>query len=233
MTNHLVSHNRELGVVMGSHSAKVCAEVREWMRKHAALHAKWLSELHARAELSLQEEQTAKFIADTLKTYCPGLQVEHGLFPHLPTAVIAVFEPRFSSGCILLRADIDALPIRPARRTTRLHEDVHHACGHDGHSACLLACAHYLSSKLHKDPNSSVRYSFKKVVLLWQPAEERGGGANILLRKCGLFRTLHCDVQEVYALHAWPSFAVGALMVGEGPCMAESGIFLVEITGTG
>lgn len=210
-----------------------CEAVRDWMREHAGLHANWLSELHSLAEVSFREHRTSKFIAETLRTYCPGLDVTHGILPHLPTAVVAVLDSAETSNCILLRADIDALPMRPTVCTARVHDDVHHACGHDGHSACLLACAHYLSNNINKISSGNQRSRFKKIVMLWQPGEEKGGGANVILQKCGFLRTLHTDIQEVYALHSWPGYRIGTIVTGIGPSMAESGTFTIEITGTG
>jgi amidohydrolase len=211
------------------------AAVRKFMSDNAGLHEVWLARLHSLAELSFQEVETSRFVAETLAEHCPSLSVTHGLLPALPTAVIAVYDPpvthfssaeRSSSGStILLRADIDALPIRPTNSSVHLHPEVHHACGHDGHAACLLACAHYLE---HCTPTDC-----KRIVLLWQPAEESGGGARVLVEKCGLFETLHADVSSVFALHSWPSKPLGHIFVGVGPVMAESGTFQIEIVGSG
>jgi amidohydrolase len=203
-------------------------EVHDFLQTTSSLHASWLAKLHGLAELSFNEVQTSAFIARTLAQYCPSLSVTHGLLPGLPTAVIAVYHHEDAHTCagkpILLRADIDALPVKPSHDTPRINRDVHHACGHDGHAASLLACAHYLHECAPK---------CRKIILLWQPAEESGGGARILLEECRLFDTLHADCEAVFALHSWPTKPLGFIYTGEGPNMAESGTFLIEITGSG
>lgn len=203
-------------------------DVDSWFTQHSSLYKHTLARLHRSAELSLQETETARIICDFLSTHCgSALTVTTGL-DALPTAVIAVLGApvHATKRPILLRADMDALPITGSDSSIeRLHDDVHHACGHDGHMACLLSAAHYLSHNMEQVKT--------KVVFLFQPAEERGGGARICCEKLGLLSTLHGDVESAYALHTWPGLAIGEFAVGDGAMMAESGTFSIDITGTG
>lgn len=200
----------------------------DFFTDNSALHQSWLEKLHSIAELSLCEHATCSFIRSTLETYAPSLQLNTP-FPALPTAVLAIHSPSSpTSSPLLLRADIDALPITPCPSSPRLHPNVHHACGHDGHTAVLLSVAHYI----HEHPPS------RKVVLFFQPSEERGtvgrgSGAKIAVHECGLLRSLHTDAEEVYALHAWPGLPVGTYGVGKGVMMGESARIWVYFDGQG
>lgn len=204
------------------------AQVDAFYTTHSSLHKSWLSTLHGLAELSFEEHETSAFIARTLQSYAPSLHMSVGL-PLLPTAVIAVYKPpRATHEPILLRADMDALPLVGAdREVQRIHAEVHHGCGHDGHTACLLACAHYLEEC----------GAPRKVVLFFQPAEERAGvkgsGAHVAVEEGGLLRNLYDDVAAVYAIHGWPGLKLGEYGVGMGAMMGESGRFWVTFRGKG
>lgn len=203
-------------------------QVDTFYTTHSSLHKSWLRTLHELAELSFEEHETSAFIARTLQSYAPSLHVNAEL-PSLPTAVIAVYEPPSAKHApILLRADMDALPLVGAdRKVQRIHAEVHHGCGHDGHVACLLACAHYLEEC----------GAPRKVVLFFQPAEERAGakgsGARVAVEQGGLLRRLYEDVVAVYAIHAWPGLKSGEYGVGMGIMMGESGRFWVTFRGKG
>eukprot|EP00177_Eucheuma_denticulatum_P001411 GFKZ01002551.1.p1 GENE.GFKZ01002551.1~~GFKZ01002551.1.p1 ORF type:complete len:455 (-),score=41.59 GFKZ01002551.1:393-1757(-) len=208
------------------------SQIDEFFTEHKELHKSWLASLHSLAELAFQEHKTAEYVQSILSTYAPSLQVTIGL-PCLPTSIVAVQEGNDSAEgekvpAVLLRADMDGLPLKGKESNVkRLHEDVHHGCGHDGHTACLLACGHYLQH----------HPSGRKVVLFFQPAEERGGehgsGAKVAIERGGLLRKLHSDVTEVFALHAWPQLHLGEMGIGKGVMMGESGRFWVWFEGKG
>lgn len=208
-------------------------DIDKFFEKNSELYAGWLRSLHSLAERAFEEQETSNFIYSTLKEHCPSLKVARGLNDELPTAVIAVHIPRDPTlPPILLRADMDGLPIHGTDGTpSPLHPDVHHACGHDGHMTCLLTCAHWLHS-FHD-------LTHRKVVLFFQPAEEKGiaaiggSGARIAVERGELLDTLHPDVEAVYALHSWPGLEIGHFGVGAGPMMGSSGKFVVEFAGRG
>lgn len=207
--------------------------IDKFFEKNSELYSGWLRSLHSIAERSFEEQETSNFIYSILKEQCPSLKVTRGLNDELPTAVLAVHTPRDPLlSPILLRADMDGLPIRGTDGTpSPLHPDVHHACGHDGHVTCLLTCAHWLHN--FRD------LTHRKVVLFFQPAEERGvaaiggSGARIAVERGELLDTLHSDVEAVYALHSWPGLEIGHFGVGAGPMMGSSSKFVIEFAGRG
>ncbi|MDR7341718.1 hippurate hydrolase [Pantoea alhagi] len=188
------------------------------MRLPAALieqAVQWRRQLHAQPELGYQEQLTAQFVADQLRSF--GLQVATGL---AKTGVIGTLEcgPGPTIG---LRADMDALPITE-------HSDVPwqsqrpgamHACGHDGHTAILLASAKWLAQ--------TRRFS-GTVHFIFQPAEENLGGARKMVEE-GLFQRFPMDA--VYALHNWPGLPLGTLAVNDDAIMASLDSFEITLTG--
>ena len=122
-----------------------------------------------------------------------------------------------------LRADMDALPMeevnRFAHRSTQPGRM--HACGHDGHTAMLLGAAQHLAQ--HRDFAGTV-------VLIFQPAEEGGAGAQRMIED-GLFDRFPCDA--VFAIHNWPGLAVGEMGIAFGPAMASTSDFEIRIDGRG
>lgn len=175
-------------------------------------------DLHAHPELCYQERRTADAVAAKLGEW--GIPFVLGLGV---TGVIGVIKNGNSARAIGLRADMDALPIQEVNRFP--HASVNpgkmHACGHDGHTAMLLGAAHYLSRQRDFDGT---------VYLIFQPAEEGGGGARRMIED-GLFEKFPMDA--VYGMHNWPGMAVGTFGVTPGPMMASSNEFHVVVKGRG
>jgi len=177
-------------------------------------------ELHAHPELSFREHETADRIRARLARI-PNLQV---LPPYIETDVVALLNADKPGPCVLLRADIDALPIEEetdvAYKSTR--QGVMHACGHDGHTATLLGAAMVLSSVADQLPG--------KVKFVFQPAEEDGGGGGVLCER-GVLESPRVDA--AIALHAWPFEPVGSIAIRPGWVMAASNPFKITIQGLG
>jgi len=175
-------------------------------------------DLHAHPELCFQEERTADVIAHTLAGW--GIPVHRGLGK---TGVVGIVRNGSSARAVGLRADIDALPM--TEHNTFAHASRHagrmHACGHDGHTAMLLAAAKYLAQHRHFDGT---------VYLVFQPAEEGGGGAREMI-KDGLFDKF--PMEAIFGAHNWPGMKVGAFGVNPGAMMASSNEFHVTIRGKG
>ena len=175
-------------------------------------------DIHAHPELCYEENRTSDLVATQLSSW--GIEVHRGMGT---TGVVGVIKNGSSQRSIGLRADMDALPVHEAN--TFAHASQHpgkmHACGHDGHTAMLLAAARHLSQ--HKNFDGTV-------VLIFQPAEEGGGGAREMI-KDGLFDKFPVDA--VFGLHNWPGMAVGKAAVSAGPVMASSNEFKITIKGKG
>ncbi len=176
-------------------------------------------DIHAHPELCFHEDRTSDTIAELLTEW--GLPVHRGLGK---TGVVAVIEGSKGPGrSIGLRADIDALPV--TEKNSFAHVSTHpgkmHACGHDGHTAMLLAAAHHLSR--HRDFAG-------RVVCIFQPAEEGGGGAREMI-KDGLFDKFPVDA--VFGMHNWPGLPAGHFAVKAGPVMASSNEFRIVVRGKG
>jgi hippurate hydrolase len=175
-------------------------------------------DIHAHPELCFKEERTADVIAKALTDW--GIPVHRGLGT---TGVVGIVKNGSSSRAVGLRADIDALPM--TEHNTFAHASQHpgkmHACGHDGHTAMLLAAAKHLSNNRNFDGT---------VYLVFQPAEEGGGGAREMI-KDGLFEKF--PMEAIFGAHNWPGMKVGSFGVSPGPMMASSNEFTITIHGKG
>jgi hippurate hydrolase len=175
-------------------------------------------DIHAHPELAFQEVRTADVVAKALTDW--GIPIHRGLGK---TGVVGIVKNGSSPRAVGLRADFDALPM--TEHNTFAHASRHpgkmHACGHDGHTAMLLAAARHLSRHRHFDGT---------VYLIFQPAEEGGGGAREMMRD-GLFDKFPMDA--VFGAHNWPGMKVGSFGVNPGAMMASSNIFTLTIRGKG
>ncbi len=143
-------------------------------------------DIHAHPELCFEEHRTAELVAQQLTAW--GIPVHRGLGG---TGVVGVVKNGSSTRAIGLRADMDALPLQEKNTFahTSRHDGKMHACGHDGHTAMLLAAAQHLARHRHFDGT---------VYLIFQPAEEGGGGADRMI-KDGLFEKFPMDA--VFGMH--------------------------------
>ena len=175
-------------------------------------------DIHAHPELCFQEERTSELVAQTLARW--GIEVHRGLGK---TGVVGVIQGRPGPRAIALRADMDALPM--TEHNTFAHASRFpgrmHACGHDGHTAMLLAAAQHLAT--HRDFAG-------RVVLVFQPAEEGGGGAREMIND-GLFERFPVDA--IYGMHNWPGMPAGTFAIKDGPCFASSNEFKIVLRGKG
>ncbi len=178
-------------------------------------------DIHAHPELCFEEVRTADLVAAKLTEW--GIPIHRGLGK---TGVVGIVQGRdggASGHAIGLRADIDALPI--TEFNTFEHASKHagkmHACGHDGHTAMLLAAAQHFAK--HRDFDGTV-------YLIFQPAEEGGGGAREMIND-GLFERF--PMQAVFGMHNWPGMKAGQFAVSPGPVMASSNEFKITIRGKG
>jgi amidohydrolase len=175
-------------------------------------------DIHAHPELSFEELRTSELVAKQLLSW--GIEVHRGLGT---TGVVGVIHGRPGPRAIGLRADMDALPLNEQNQFAHAsrHPGKMHACGHDGHTAMLLAAAQHLAE--HRDFEGTV-------VLIFQPAEEGGGGAREMMND-GLFDRFPMDA--VFGMHNWPGMAVGQFAIKHGPCFASSNEFKITINGKG
>lgn len=179
--------------------------------------ASWRRDFHAAPELGFEEHRTGARVAELLEEF--GLAVHRGLGG---TGVVGTLH--LGDGPVIgLRADMDALPIQELGHCA--HRSAHpgrmHACGHDGHTAILLATARYLSQR--RDLRGTVHFVF-------QPAEESLGGAQRMIDD-GLFERFPMDA--IYGLHNWPGQPAGKVLVNPGPMMASLDTFEITLTGRG
>ncbi|WP_189688734.1 M20 aminoacylase family protein [Pseudorhodoferax aquiterrae] len=175
-------------------------------------------EIHAEPELGFAEHRTAALVADKLEGW--GYAVERGVGG---TGVVGRLVRGDGQRRLGLRADMDALPMaeHSGKPWASRRPGVMHACGHDGHTAMLLAAARRLAEDSHWSGT---------LVLIFQPAEEGGGGA-LRMMEDGLFERYPCDA--VFAMHNMPGLPLGHLQFREGAAMASSDYATITIDGLG
>lgn len=183
--------------------------------------AEWRRDFHAHPELGYTEHRTSALVAERLRAF--GFDtVETGIGR---TGVVGVLHGRDGPGgpAVMLRADMDALPIREATGAEHASrtEGVMHACGHDGHTTMLLGAAKRLADT--RNFRGTVYFCF-------QPAEEAGAGAKAMLAD-GLFERYR--PRAVFGLHNWPGLPAGQMAVKEGPVLAAADEFRITLTGRG
>src|SRR5574343_118974 len=200
------------------HTAAAADKVLPAMRDMAPGMVALRHRIHAHPELAFEEFATSDLVANRLAAW--GYEVHRGLGG---TGVVGTLRRGTGARSLGLRGDMDALPIQ---ETTGLPYASQvpgkmHACGHDGHTAILLAAAACIA----QDPQFD-----GTLHLVFQPAEEGLGGGRRMVED-GLFRLFPCDA--VFALHNMPGFPAGRLGFKEGPFMASSDSVTVTVTGRG
>ncbi|MGB8839724.1 MAG: M20 aminoacylase family protein [Aliidongia sp.] len=179
----------------------------------------WRRDLHAHPEIAFEEHRTSDIVAAKLAEF--GIEVHRGL---AGTGVVGTLKGnRPGDRVIALRADMDALPMTEANgfeHASRTPGKMH-GCGHDGHTTMLLGAARYLAET--RNFAGTVRFIF-------QPAEEAGGGGEVMVKE-GLFERFPAD--EVYGLHNAPGMPLGHFAGRAGPMMAATDEFDIVVTGQG
>ena len=174
--------------------------------------------LHQYPELSCEEAQTAKYLAERLAEL--GLDVETGIGGH---GLVATVQGTGDGPAVGLRADMDALAIteRTGLAYASRHADRMHACGHDGHMTILLGAAIILMKQ---------RNFTGRINLVFQPAEERFGGARMMMDE-GLLQRF--PMRQIFGLHNWPGVPLGNVAVHDGPAMAGTSEFTLRFSAAG
>jgi len=179
----------------------------------------WRRYLHAHPELQFDCHNTAAFVVERLREF--GVDEIHPGIAQ--TGIVAIINGQGDGPTIGLRADMDALPIIEAG-TAEYKSTINgkmHACGHDGHTTMLLGAAKYLAETRN----------FKgRVALIFQPAEEGGGGADVMVKEGIMDRF---DIAEVFGIHNGPNFPEGHIFMRPGPMLAAADGFVITVTGKG
>jgi amidohydrolase len=187
---------------------------------HADITA-WRQEIHTNPGLLFEVQQTAGFVEDKLK----GFGVDEVVTGLGRTGVVGVIKGKTNTSgrTIGLRADMDALPIteRTGKPYASKNPGLMHACGHDGHTSMLLGAARYLAETRNFDGT---------VVVIFQPAEEGGGGGREMVED-GLMDKF--GITEVFGMHNMPGIPLGQFAIREGGIMAGTDEFIIEIEGHG
>lgn len=181
----------------------------------------WRQDIHAHPEILFETHRTSALVAQKLREFgCDAVHEGIGR-----TGVVGLIHGRTNSqkACIGLRADMDALPIQEATGLPYASktDGAMHACGHDGHTAMLLGAAKYLAETRNFDGT---------VALIFQPAEEGGGGGREMCADGILDRF---GIQEVYGMHNWPGRPLGSFAIRSGPFFAATDQFDIHLEGRG
>ncbi|MEK4437202.1 M20 metallopeptidase family protein [Paenibacillus sp. FSL K6-2862] len=178
----------------------------------------WRRHLHRNPEVSFHEEKTSSFVADMLESF--GVEVKRHVGGH---GVIGTIRGDKPGPVVMLRADMDALPIQDEKDVEYASQKAGamHACGHDGHVSILLGTALYFS-KQKADIQGEIRF-------LFQPAEELLPGGAVKVIADGALE----GVDVIYGIHLWTPLPVGVAASKEGPLMAAADDFYIEIKGKG
>lgn len=178
-------------------------------------------EIHMYPELGFQEKRTAKLVSDMLSRW--GYSVQTGIAETGVVGVLKCGEGRV----VALRADMDALPLQEENDVPYKSRipGVMHACGHDAHVAMLLTAARILSEMKDKLIGS--------VKLIFQPAEEMGGGKSGALRMVEEGVLKDPDVEAIFGFHVWNDLDVGKIGLKDGPILASTGRFEIDVKGVG
>jgi hippurate hydrolase len=181
----------------------------------------WRRDLHQHPEVLFDVHRTAGIVAEKLKAFGVD-EIVTGLGR---TGVVGIINGKSNTSgkTIGLRADMDALTV--TEKTGAAYASTipgkMHACGHDGHTAMLLGAAKYLAETRNFDG---------RVAVIFQPAEEGGGGGKVMIED-GLVEKF--DIAEVYGMHNWPGMPVGHFGIRHGGIMAATDRFYITITGQG
>jgi amidohydrolase len=182
--------------------------------------AGWRRHLHSMPEINFDLFQTSVFVAEKLKEFgCD--EVVTGL---AKTGVVGVIKGRLGNGhTVGMRADMDALPIVEAtgKPYASRNEGKMHACGHDGHTAMLLGAAKYLAE---------TRNFAGSIAVIFQPAEEGGGGGNVMVQEGMMERFA---IEKVFGMHNMPGLPLGEFAICPGPIMAATAEFTIRVLGKG
>ena len=179
----------------------------------------WRRWIHAHPELQFDCHETAAYVVERLKEF--GItEIHEGIGD---SGVVAIIEGQGDGPTIGLRADMDALPMQEMTglEYASTVEGRMHACGHDGHTTMLLGAARYLAE---------TRRFKGRVALIFQPAEEGGGGAKVMCDEGMMDRF---NIAEVYGMHNMPDHEEGTFFMAPGPVMAAVDTFHINITGKG
>ncbi len=179
----------------------------------------WRRHLHAHPELTFDLPETAAFVAARLRDFGVD-EIHEGI---ARTGIVAIINGRGEGPTIGLRADMDALPITEITGAPYASQNPGkmHACGHDGHTTMLLGAAKYLAE---------TRNFSGRVALIFQPAEEDGGGGEVMVREGVMDRF---GITQVYGIHNAPNQAFGSFNTTPGPLMAAVDTAWVYLTGKG
>lgn len=179
----------------------------------------WRRHLHQHPELGFECHETAAFVADRLREFGVD-EIHEGI---ATTGLVAIINGKGDGPTIGLRADMDALPMQEVTGLdyASRHDEKMHACGHDGHTVMLLGAARYLAE---------TRNFSGRVALIFQPAEENGGGGGVMCEEGMMDRF---DIGQVYALHTVPDMEFGSFATSPGYLMAAVDDFDILVSGEG